>query len=455
MATGGGGPDAASTSTFPTQLAMMPDCGTTLDVCHSWPVLAPFRSSGYRWLWASSLASSGARWALVLVLSLQLVKSTHSSFWVGLGLFLTQGPVILLLPVAGRLADRFDRRTLNVTSSAASAAVTLAFAVLSWSGLLTLPAALVLSVLYGLSFVFQMTLRSTLVPNLVAPGELLAGISLFQVSTLGAQFIGPALATPLLVAGGPTAGWLFCTALYAASALLCIPLGPMRARLSTNDRGAGLAASFRYLRALPLVWTAVLAVALHCALTMGYQGMLPMFVQMDLRGSDSAYGALLAAIGLGAVVGSLLLSALAAERYRAALFVGSLVGSGLALALMAAAGAVPPAIVLGFFVGGTQAMFMSLALAVVQGSVADEYRGRLTSLYQMITLTPMAVFGWGMGGLADIAEPRPVMIVSGLAFLVLMAGYAAVSPSLRMLLRPGGWVSDAAGRQPAGLRARM
>lgn len=417
-------------------------------------MLTPFRIAGYRWLWTSTLAASAARWALVLVLSLQLLQTTHSSFWVGFGLFLTQGPVIVLAPFAGRLADRFDRRALNVASTAASAAVMLAFAGLSWAGRLTLPAALALSVVYGLTFVLQMTVRSTLVPSLVAPGELLGAISLFQVSTLGAQFIGPALATPLLVAGGPTAGWLFCATLYAASAALAVPLGAMRTQLSTDDRGAGLVVSFAYLRALPLVWTAILAVAIHCALTMGYQGMLPMFVAMDLRAPDSAYGALLAAIGLGAVAGSLLLSALSAERYRSPLFVVSLIGSGLTLTLMAAVPAAPLVIVLGFFVGGTQAMFMSLALAVIQGSVADEFRGRATSLYQLITLTPMAVFGWGMGGLADVAQPRPVMIVSGLGFLAVMAGYAAVSPSLRTLLQPRGWRGEPA-PQAGGLRARM
>jgi MFS family permease len=412
-------------------------------LCHPCRVLAPFQSPAYRWLWTSNLAASAGRWSLVLVLSSQLLASTHSSFWVGLGLFLTQGPVILLAPVSGRLADRFDRRLLNVVCAAGSAAVTLLLAALSATGRMTVAAALVLSVLYGTTFVFQMTLRSTLVPNLVPADDLLSGISVFQVGTQGAQFIGPALATPVLVAGGPAAGWLFCAALYAASALLSIPVGSVRARAAAVDPGTGLAVAFRYLRARPIVWAAILAVSVHCALTMGYQGMLPMFVSMDLRASNASYGVLLSSIGLGAVVGSLVLARLSAERYRAPLFLGSLVGSGLALALMAGAAAVPAAVILGFFVGSTQAMFMSMALAVIQGSVEDEFRGRATSLYQMITMAPMAVFGWGMGGLADVEEPRPVMIVSGLAFLIVMAAYAAVSPSLRALFRSRGWAWEA------------
>lgn len=412
-------------------------------------MLTPFRSARYRWLWLSNAFSSSGRWALVLVLTAQLLQETHSSFWVGCGLFLTQGPVILLAPVSGVLADRLDRRTLNVLSSSMSAIVTGLFASLTWLGLLSLPVILALSFLYGISFVFQLTLRSTLVPSLVSPKDLLSGVSLFQVGTQGAQFLGPAIAAPLLVWRGPAATWLLCAFLYAASALLSVPVGAVRAKLTSDRQENGLAASLGYLRMRPLAWTAIWAVSLHCALTMGYPGMLPMFVSMDLHATNAAYGALLATIGLGAVVGSISLAQLSSPDYRSTLFVFSLVGSGVSLAVMGAAQSVAVAVVSGFFVGSTQAMFMSMALALIQGSVEDEFRGRATSLYQMITLAPMAIFGWGMGGLADITEPRPLLIVSGTVFLVVMGACFVMSRWLRTLFRAGAWTYG----QPAAVSA--
>ena len=108
------------------------------------------------------------------------------------------------------------------------------------------------------------------------------------------------------------------------------------------------------------------------------------------------------------------------------------------------------AIASGFFVGATQAVFMSMALALIQGSVDDEFRGRATSFYQMITMAPMAIFGWGMGGLADITEPRPLMIVSGIGFLVVMAVFLFTSPWLRALFGVRAWVS---GSQPVTVPA--
>jgi len=405
--------------------------------------LSSLQQPRYRWLWFGNVAGSAGRWALVLVLSTQLLQLTHSSFWVGLGLFLTQGPVVLVAPFSGALADRFDRRTLNVASVSVSAVTTGFFALLTWVGLMTLPIMLALSLAFGMSFVFQMTLRSTLVPSLVPPDRILNAVSLFQVGTQGAQFLGPILATPLLVTRGPAAAWLLCSLLYATAAMLSAKVG--ESRVSGADGGrrestpARLASSLRYLRMRPLAWTAILAVTLHCSLTMAYQGMLPMFVSTDLGAGASSYGVLLAAIGVGAVTASLALARFSNERYRPALFAVSLVGSGVGLSVLGLAPGTIVAHVAGFVAGGTQAMFMSATLALVQSSVGNEFRGRATSLYQMITLAPMAVFGWGMGGLADVVEPRPLMVAGGALFLVAMAVYAWCSPWLRSLFRPDGW----------------
>lgn len=409
----------------------------------------------YRWLWLSNLAGSAGRWSLVLVLGAQVLQLTHSSFWVGAALFATQGPVILLAPVSGVMADRFDRRTLNAASTALSAVATGAFALLTLSGRLTLALAMLLALLYGVSFVLQMTLRSTLVPSLVAPQDLLNAVSLSQVGTQGAEFIGPAITTPFLVVGGPAMAWTVCAALYVAATLLILPIGPARATSAGGKRlRVRMRDSFHYFALRPLVLTTICAVALHCSLTMAYQGMLPMFVSNDLHAASSIYGALLTSIGLGAVVGSLLLAALATGRHRPLIFFVSLVGSGLFLTAMGAAHNDLLAVGLGFFVGGTQAVFMSMTLALIQSSVDNSFRGRATSVYQLITLTPMALIGWGMGGLADVVEPRPVMVVSGVCFVVAMALFGALSPWLRDLFRTSAW-EVAGDMRASGAAARV
>ena len=402
-------------------------------------MLTSFSYPRFRWLWFSNLAGAAGRWTLVLVLSLQLLQMTGSSFWVGLGLFLTQGPVILLAPFSGALADRFDRRTLNLVSSLVSAGVTAIFGFLSWARVESLALWMGLALLFGLAFVAQMTIRATLTPSMVPPDKLMNATSLVQVGLQGAQFAGPLLATPILAAGGPAAAWVFCSLLYLASAVLCAGIGEVRGGGRREDGGFGLTVAYRYLRSRGAAWVAIWAVALHCMLTMSYQGMLPMFVAVDLSSGPATYGALLTAIGLGAVIGSLALAKFSGPRHRAVLFVYALVLSGIALTLLGITRNAGPALILGFLVGSSQAMFMSMTLAIIQSSVDDEYRGRATSFYQLITLTPMALFGWGMGGLADITEPRPLLIAAGIAFVVSMVIFGSFSSWLRGLLGPMGW----------------
>ncbi len=414
-------------------------------------MLSSFRFPRFRWLWFSNLAGSAGRWTLVLVLSVQLLQMTHSSFWVGLGLFLTQGPAILLAPISGALADRMDRRTLNVVSCLVSAAVTAVFALLSWAHSDLLAVWMALALVFGLSFVAQMTVRATLTPSLVPTGELLNATSLMQVSLQGAQFAGPLLATPILAAGGPAMAWTFCSLLYLASAALCVTIGEVRAGGRRQDAGFGLVVAYRYLRSRGAAWVAVWAVALHCMLTMSYLGMLPMFVAIDLHAGTSTYGALLTSIGLGAVIGSLALAQFAGTRYRPALFGYAIVFSGVALSMLGATTSASYALILGFLVGSSQAMFMSMTLAIIQSAVGDEFRGRATSFYQMITLTPMALFGWGMGGLADVTEPRPLMVTLGISFIVAMGIYALLSSWLRGLFRPVGWLPVPATAESVGL----
>ena len=414
-------------------------------------MLTSFSYSRFRWLWFSNLAGAAGRWTLVLVLSLQLLQMTSSSFWVGLGLFLTQGPVILLAPFSGALADRFDRRTLNLVSSLVAAGVTAIFGFLSWARVESLALWMGLALLFGLAFVAQMTIRATLTPSMVPPDKLMNATSLVQVGLQGAQFAGPLLATPILAAGGPAAAWVFCSLLYLASAALCARIGEVRGGGRREDGGFGLTVAYRYLRSRGAAWVAIWAVALHCMLTMSYQGMLPMFVAVDLSAGPATYGALLTAIGLGAVIGSLALAQFSGPRHRAVLFVYALVLSGIALTLLGITRSAASALILGFLVGSSQAMFMSMTLAIIQSSVGDEYRGRATSFYQLITLTPMALFGWGMGGLADITEPRPLMIAAGIAFIVSMVIFGFFSSWLRGLLAPMGWRPLPAAGESAGI----
>src|SRR5919201_1717607 len=122
-----------------------------------------------------------------------------------------------------------------------------------------------------------------------------------------------------------------------------------------------------------------------------------------------------------------------ATRHRGPLLLVTGVVSGRSLAILGMAREPVLAITAAFLVGASQTMFMSVTLALVQEWAKDEYRGRVTSVYNLLSGGPMALMGWGDGGLADVYPPAVVLILSGLAFLVVMGLMALRSAEVRRM----------------------
>src|SRR5919201_1508658 len=157
-------------------------------------VFAALRHTGYRWLWLSNAAGNSGRWAFSMAIGWLTLELTHSGFWVGAAVFVSSGPVFLISPFAGLLADRFDRGLVLATAFAVAAAASGGIALLSLMHMLSLPAVLVLGTTFGIGFAGQTTAWNVLLPQLVRGEELLNAISLAAIARQGSEFLGPALA---------------------------------------------------------------------------------------------------------------------------------------------------------------------------------------------------------------------------------------------------------------------
>ena len=395
-------------------------------------MLASLRYGGFRWLWVSNASGNSGRWAFTMAIGWVTLELTHSGFWVGAVVFATSGPIILVSPVAGLLADQFDRRLVLAAAFGVSALASGLIALLSGLHLLSLPALLVLGLAFGAGFSVQITAWNVIVPQLVPRNALLNAISLAAVARQGSEFVGPALATPLFVVAGPAAAFALCFGLYAVALLLTFPIPPVRP-LGYSGMLKPVSEGLRYMRAVPAVWLLIVLVGAHCTLTMAYMGLLPSFVAGTLHGGDRLFGTIMTVVGLGAILGSLLLAALTSARHRGPWLLVTGAVSGLSLSILGLAKEPVMAIASAFLVGASQTMFMSVTLAAVQEWARDEYRGRVTSVYNLLSGGPMALMGWGDGGLADVYPPAFVLVASGLAFLGVMAVMAIRFQSVRRL----------------------
>ena len=187
-------------------------------------------------------------------------------------------------------------------------------------------------------------------------------------------------------------------------------------------------------------------VGVHCSLTMAFDAMLPALSD-KVGGSEGLYGSILIALGGGALIGTLGVSQIHKASTRAASFVATGIASGLSIVLLGVATSrnlVLPAAVLA---GLSQAGYMALSATLVQGVVADKFRGRVMSFYIMIAAGHMALLNLGFGQIAEVVDVRVLLVVPGLAWVVLFLGFALTLPEARSVSFKGHFTYE---EQPTG-----
>jgi MFS family permease len=398
-------------------------------------IFQSWRFPDYRRLWLCVVVANSGRWILALGSGWLLFNLTHSSFWVGASFFTIQGPALLVSPLAGVWADRYDRRHLLALALGLAAFATGMLALLTLLGVATTGPVLACTLLCGVAFSIQGTAWGSLLPSVVPRDTLPNAIALQGTARQGAEFVGPALASPLLVAAGPAAVFAFAACCYGGGLLLALRIAARRvgAPRGPSRPFAPLLDGMRYVAAVPLLGSVVFLVAFHCSLTMTYQGMLPQFAGSLLAGDSKVYGGLMTAVGLGAIAGTVTLAAVSHRRYGAGYAIAAL-ASGAALLALGRSSNVAMALVAASAVGASQAIFMAVSLTFLQQLAADAYLGRVTGLYNFLASGTMAFLSLGLGGLAVTVAPAMLMTITGGGFLLVVAAMFA-APAFRRLCR--------------------
>ncbi|MFM8541870.1 MAG: MFS transporter, partial [Chakrabartia sp.] len=136
----------------------------------------PLALRDYRFFWIARFFAVVATTGMVVVLGYQFydlarteygLSIREASFQLGL-LGLAQFlPLAILTPVAGWVADRFDRRHIAILANGIDASIALSLAILSANDALTLPILFLMAAMHGVARVFLAPAMSSIVPNIV------------------------------------------------------------------------------------------------------------------------------------------------------------------------------------------------------------------------------------------------------------------------------------------------
>jgi MFS family permease len=322
-------------------------------------------------------------------------------------------PVLLLGPLAGLVVDRYPRRTLLVGADLARGALAMLIALVSDS----------VAVAYGVAFglaafaqVFNPAASATL-PDIVRPEELVeANAKLWTVAVVAQMVLAP-LAGGLIAAYGTGPAFAVNALSYFGSAALLSGLRAGRSpAMMSRIGGRALLDGVAAVRAQSLLARLAVVQGLAALSAGATSGLLVVLAAEALGVGPAGFGWLLAAIGLGAAGGPLLLRHFIRPGDRRWLFGPYALRGGVDLMLATATSPLVAAPALVLYGVGTSTGMIAYQ-STLQRAVEAEVRGRVFALYDVLW-NAARLLSLGLGGLlADAVGVRAVYAVGGLLLL--------------------------------------
>jgi MFS family permease len=310
----------------------------------------PFR----RLLGAAAISWFGDRMVTV-ALAFAVLGVDESASSIGLVLAARTGAQLVCLLLGGVVADRASRRAIMVGADISRLLTQGLLAAIVIAGTAEVWSIALLAALGGAASGFFSPASVGLLPAIVAPERLQQANGLRATAMSAGEIGGPVLAGVLVAAVGP--GWALGVdaATFGASALLLagvrVPARTERARASLWDE---FREGWTIFRRTTWVWTFVLWASLANVTWGAWSVLGPLIAQRDLGGA-AAWGAINAALGVGALVGALgAIRQMPRRPFLAAALTGFTQVPAIALLAL---GAPAPAIALGALAFGVGMMF--------------------------------------------------------------------------------------------------
>jgi len=359
------------------------------------------RIRNFRLFFVGQLISQIGNWLTLIAQTLLVLQLTGSGVAIGLLTAAQFGPLLVLGPWAGLVADRSDKRKLMMIVQALAMVQSFALAAFAFMDQPPLAALYAIALFGGITTAFDNPARRAFVVEMVPEGDMPNAVSLNSALMTSSRVVGPALAGLLVATVG--FGWAFAVDGISYVAVI-VALAMMRVSElrppHPTPRGKGqVREGLRYVRRTRVLFVPLVMMAVIGTLAFNFQVVFPLFAVRDLGGSELTFTIMLSTISLGSVVASL---AIARRRTISVRDVSlSAVAFGVPLAVMAVVPNLTLAFVTGIFLGFGSIAFITSATAIVQIEADPSMRGRVLALQGMVFLGSTPIGGPLLGWIAE------------------------------------------------------
>jgi len=372
-------------------------------------------------------------WMQSVALGWLVLDLTNSPFLVGLNSALRSFGVLLFTLYAGVVVDRVDKRRMIVITQILQMVEALILAALVWTHTVAVWQVMVLATFVGVVNAFDIPARQSFMVDLVGKDDLVNAIALNSSLFNATRIVGPAIAGIIIGASGVGLCFFLNGVSYLAViwGLLAMRLPAFVERASPESEWERFRGGLRFILGDTRMTALVIQVAILSLFGFPVLVMMPVFARDVLHTGAGGYGALMAAVGAGAMLGALAL-ALLSERVPKG---RTLLAGGAAFSVLLGLFALSPwlSVSLGLLALTGCAMIVTTALTntLLQTLVPDQLRGRVMGFYafMFVGMAPLGAFqaGW----LAErIGAPAGTAIGAGLCLAGMLISWWRV-PELR------------------------
>jgi MFS family permease len=372
-------------------------------------------------------------------LPLLVLALTGSGFAMGIVGALQTLPDLFLGMVAGALADRSDRKRMMFLADLGRAGLTALIPLSVALGGPTMGVILLVAAPMSILRSFFLAGYTASVPALVGRSQVGRANSYFEAIYSMGYIIGPAIAGLLaaIIGPGPTLAIDAVSFALSAAGLLFVrremraPVDHPRQHLLTEIREG-----IDFIMAEPTLRTAILFWGATSILTAPLVTALAVHVTRDLHDPSSILGLILAAYGIGTVVGSLLTARRAGRRRVAEILLGGNLVLGVSLLIMAVAVDVPVQIGVALVAGIAQSMVLVTYITLRTAYSPDELLGRIGSTARTISLGLQPVGLLAGGALIDATNGSTTIAVMGLGVAAISLVFTPIAGFRRATIAP-------------------
>ena len=396
-------------------------------------MFAALRHRDFRWLWAGTFCSTSGQWIQNATLGWVTYELTGSGTLLGAVLGVRAIPMLILAPLAGVVADRYDRRGALAISQLLMMLVSFALAAALALQIVQVWHLFAFTLCAGVNATFDRTLRSTLVFDVVPRAEVANAVALNTIAFSSSRTLGPGVAGLMIVWAGPAWNFAIQGFLYAGVAAAALMVGAPR-RTQEGDTGksawSDVQAGLRFVVTDPVArMMLLLGVVPPILLIPSFSALMPVFAVKVFGVGPDGLGLLLSAVGGGGILGGVIAASVSRYDRIGLLQIVALLVFASSLMGFALSPGIAVAVIFLVVAGAAEMVFASSNVTTLQMCGPQKMRGRIASLLNVFpALISVGSLTSGMG--ADLIGPQ--MLVGLFAAIALCAAVAIWSNSSMM-----------------------